>query len=398
MKIYVFIIMMIVSLLSVSCGEEKLYESLYSLDNAPGIVTNVKIENGPGNAKISYDLPNDKDIAYVKGVYTVNGVEKTIISSVSKNHLLVEGLPTAKEYSVSLVVYSNSNIGGESVETIINPSKPYYKMVGESVHIQSDFGGALIRWQNEMRNELLLIISAEDTTGLIDVVDYHQTTQSEGEYLLTGYEPEETTFSVQVRDEWSNLSDSTVVVTTPLYEQQLDGHLWTQVDQVNDYSGDVGGFEKLYDDKTISSGDMWLLEYRNSSFVPPYFSFTMDLGVSAVISRFHFFDRWGGDWGFNGGETEFFEVYGSNELSPNWDDWTDLTPKYVPQVVKPSGLPIGQNTNEDKEAAYAGFIFRCDASLGAFRYIRVRFIDNFGHKPYSFVLTELDFYGQIIED
>ncbi|TKG88745.1 DUF4959 domain-containing protein [Puteibacter caeruleilacunae] len=395
MKLKYLIYSSVFFLLCLGCGEEKVYEALYNSTHVPGSVANVVVENGPGEATISYDLSNDRDIAYVKGTYTVNGEEKAVISSVSKNHLLIEGLPEAKEYPVSLVVYSNSNVAGSEVNTVINPSEPYYKVVGRSVDVFSDFGGALIKWDNEERKELLVIVSSEDSTGTMDVVDYHQTTQVKGELLLTGYEPEETAFSVQVRDKWSNLSDSVNVAITPLYEERLDGKLWTLTNLETDYPGDVGGFEKLDDGKTRNGGDRWTVEYKTNVQIPPYYSFTFDLGVSAVISRFHYFNRWSKSWSYNNTETEFFEVYGSNELSPDWDDWTDLTPDYMPQITKRSGLPVGQNNDEDKQAAYDGYIFRCDASLGAFRYIRVRLIDNFGHNPVGYTLTELNFYGQV---
>lgn len=40
---------------------------------APGTVSNVQVENLPGAARITYDLPDDEDLLAVEAVYTING-------------------------------------------------------------------------------------------------------------------------------------------------------------------------------------------------------------------------------------------------------------------------------------------------------------------------------------
>ena len=40
---------------------------------APGIISNVQVENLPGAAKITYNLPDDDDLVAIEAVYTING-------------------------------------------------------------------------------------------------------------------------------------------------------------------------------------------------------------------------------------------------------------------------------------------------------------------------------------
>ena len=69
----------------------------------PGPVSNVKVENLPGAAKISYTLPNDNDLAYVRAVYTTeDGRIREFKSSYYNTALDVEGFATENVYEVNL--------------------------------------------------------------------------------------------------------------------------------------------------------------------------------------------------------------------------------------------------------------------------------------------------------
>ena len=49
---------------------------------APGTVSNVSVENLPGGAKITYDLPDEKDLAFVEANYTIDGKSATYLGDV----------------------------------------------------------------------------------------------------------------------------------------------------------------------------------------------------------------------------------------------------------------------------------------------------------------------------
>ena len=55
-----------------SCDEEKIGQT--PTDNIPPQpISNVSVESLPGGAKISYELPQETDISYVKGEYLFQG-------------------------------------------------------------------------------------------------------------------------------------------------------------------------------------------------------------------------------------------------------------------------------------------------------------------------------------
>src|SRR5688500_7270990 len=58
----------------------------------PVQVTGVTVVNGNGNATISYAIPKDTNLAYVKAVYTITtGKEYISTASYYNNSLVVEG-------------------------------------------------------------------------------------------------------------------------------------------------------------------------------------------------------------------------------------------------------------------------------------------------------------------
>ncbi len=75
---------------------------------APSQVTNVKVENLPGAAKITYRLPNDAKLLYVKAECMINGRMVEAKSSPYNNELLIEGFGNAGEAEVNLYSVSVS--------------------------------------------------------------------------------------------------------------------------------------------------------------------------------------------------------------------------------------------------------------------------------------------------
>src|SRR5690606_35393185 len=69
----------------------------------PGKVSNVSVKNAPGKATISYKLPMDQDLLYVKAVYRLtSGVKREVKSSYYNNSLVADGFAEEQEYEVKL--------------------------------------------------------------------------------------------------------------------------------------------------------------------------------------------------------------------------------------------------------------------------------------------------------
>jgi hypothetical protein len=76
---------------------------------APGQVTSVMVENLNGAAKISYKLPGDADLLYVKAQYTTKqGVMRETKVSRFNSNLTVVGFGDTSAYKVTLYAVDKS--------------------------------------------------------------------------------------------------------------------------------------------------------------------------------------------------------------------------------------------------------------------------------------------------
>ncbi|MGN6531075.1 MAG: DUF4959 domain-containing protein, partial [Ginsengibacter sp.] len=83
--------------------------------NAPGPIKSPVVENMGGAAKISYVLPKDQNLLYVRAEYEINGVKKEAKSSFYKNSVVVEGFGDTTEHSVTLYAVSRAVVSSDPV-------------------------------------------------------------------------------------------------------------------------------------------------------------------------------------------------------------------------------------------------------------------------------------------
>src|SRR5690606_17523355 len=149
----------------------------------------------------------------------------------------------------------------------------------------------------------------------------------------------------------------------------------------------------LWNDNLTDSRSGYGGWYRteNGSGVPN--QITVDMGVTAKLSRFKFWQR--GTISeknllYTAGSPLTFELWGSNNPSPDGDyaTWIKLG-EY--EVKKPSGQSI--NTPEDEEVAAAGHEYMIPLEAPAIRYLRMRVTKTFGVTDY-FWLSEIGVFGQ----
>ena len=74
--------------------------------------------------------------------------------------------------------------------------------------------------------------------------------------------------------------------------------------------------------------------------------FTFHLGEKALLKRFDLFSVVRDDLNYNGGNMKSWEIWGREDEPANssWDGWTKLI---TCNSFKPSGKPVGENTDED---------------------------------------------------
>lgn len=141
--------------------------------------------------------------------------------------------------------------------------------------------------------------------------------------------------------------------------------------------------------------DSWF-RTANGSGTPHWYTF--DLGGTTKLSSYTSWQR-----GVNV-SSEFYlvyanaspriwEVWGSNDPAPDgsWTGWTKLLEC---ESTKPSGLPLGQTSDEDMQYARNGETFSFSTDTPPVRYIRIKVLQTWdpAAADHSF-FGELSFYG-----
>lgn len=390
MKIDVFMALL-AGMLMCACSEEEMMP--VNTDEAPSPVSNVQVENLAGGARLTYTLPNDKNLLYVKAVYTISQhVQREVKSSYYQNYLLLDGFSDTISYGVSLYAVSRGEKVSQPVTVAVKPLTPPVMKVFESLTMTGTFGGVRVSFENEAEANVVLTVLATDTIGDLVQADAYYTKRKEGTFAVRGFEPVSRTFGVFVRDRWSNCSDTLFADLTPVYEYQLDKTKFKTIQLPSDtYDGHVSSkVEYLWDEKTGNGGTS-IFHSKPGSGLPQWFTF--DMGVTTTLSRFKLHHRDGGtDGPYTGGDPRVYEVWGSNnpDTDGGWENWTLLT---TCESVKPSGQPEGTVTSEDKQFAVVdGEDFDFPAGIPPVRYLRFKINKVWGALDHMYI-AELTFWG-----
>ncbi|MDR0699549.1 MAG: DUF5126 domain-containing protein [Tannerella sp.] len=363
----------LLSVFMFSCHEDRIGQN--PTDNVPPpSITNVQTEPLPGGAKIVYDLPKETDLSYVICEYTVKNEKKIARSSIYNNFLAIEGLSDTSPCEFTLYLVDHSENKSDPYVGSFIPLEPPYRTIFKTLEMEADFGGVIIRWQNEtnaMIGAFLLAMGDEDEWEEFDLVF---STVKEDKRAIRGYNTDPRLFGVTLIDQFGNYSDTFKMVAEPLFEKELDkknfkdGHL-----QGDNYTS--------HNSRPISNiwdGDLSVLWHTvpTAGFTPPQ-TFTINLGVKAKLSRMMLWNR-GESFYWGQHNPRYFEVWGAAELKypiedeywstgPWRNDWVLLGDF---ETIKPSGLPVGQVTDEDRAVQDAGLEFVFESGAGDMQYVR----------------------------
>ena len=369
-------------------------------DNVPpGPVEITSYVPVPGGFEVTYNLPADKDLLYVVAKYEIReGRMSEVKASAYQNNLTITGFGDTSKKTVTLSAVDRSSNFSEAVEFTGSPLEAPVTAIQKSLTFAPDFGGVKYEWLNPSKAPVSIMIYAQDSANEMRQVHTIYTSVDTGKYSLRGYEPVPLRFSAIVRDRWDNLSqekypdspDSTLV---PFYEARLDKTKFRQIILANDTDWNAweGSFESAYDDDfqsfTHSQGDHAMPQIQ-----------TIDLGVKVRLSRIVVHQRGleQSFWAFSHGNPLTYDLYGAMDLGVgdgNLNDWSLLRSC---KSDKPSGLPNGQNSDEDMIHFFAGdeYSFDDPPEIRYFRFAVLSTWDGAGFINYS----ELTFWGDIIEE
>lgn len=374
-----------------SCKEDNLRTFIEQDDSPPKPVSNVKTEALPGAAMITYDLPEDDDLdlLYVKAIYEIRpGVRQEQSTSFYDHEILVQGFGDTDEHEVKLISVDRSGNESQPVTVVVKPLTPPVKLVYESLDYESDFSGIRLSLSNSAEADIMVGILVKDEDGDWKPYDKDYTSLPEKIFSVRGLESVPTTFGVYVRDRWLNFSDTMVKRLTPLFEEQADKNSFQELALPGDASNswDLSG---LWDEKY---GTHEGIRANDNNGLPAHYQFS--IGERYKISRFRL---WGIIDGreYSSNNIKAFEIWGSDSPTDDFSGWTLMG---TFEVKKPSGLPPGQYTNEDRATAAAGDEFTMPFDAPSVKYIRINVLSTFSSPPNSpsggIWLTEVTFWGQ----
>lgn len=356
-----------------SCDEERVGQN--PVDSAPPPpITNAQAEPIAGGARITYDVPNVTDISYVKCEYMFKGEKKIVRASIYMNYLYIQGLEAIEPCEYTLYLVDHSENVSTPVTGTFTPLEPPYQAIFKTIEMEPDFGGVVIRWNNEtnaMIGVFMLVLNENNEWFEYDLTF---STLSADKRSIRGYPVEEITFGVTLIDQYGNTSDTFRMNAIPLYEKELDKKNFRNVPLLGDNNtiNNNRPIENIWDGNI---SNIWHT-VADAGFTPPQY-FTIDLGIVAKLSRLMVWNRPDG-FLFAQHNLRYFEVWGTTELkeansstywtSGDWrNDW-DLIGDF--EEIKPSGLPLGQTTADDQAASDAGLEFIFESGAGDIRYLR----------------------------
>jgi hypothetical protein len=404
MKKIISICMMAGSLLYFGCKPET-NKPLSENGDVPKAVTNAIISPLSGGAKITYTIPVDPNILYVKAVYeSPKGNIREVKSSVYNNSLIVNGLGTTNAYDVKLYAVSRSEKESEPLAIKITPLTPPILTARASITAEADFGGLFVTYQNpDTANIVITVLSKLKATDDWTESEINYTKSAQGTMAARGFAAEPRIFGVFVKDRWNNRSDTLIKTVTPIYENQLDKGKFKKLVLSSDVTNKANYYynglsparnmqvERAWDGKAGPT-DFEAFQTNSGTGMPGWF--TIDLGVTTKLSRWLYqarMDQTAVIW--KHGAFKEYEVYIWTAAGVPSDDFSLWTKAMDCLSVKPSGAPLNTETAEDIAAGIKGEEWRFDRNLPAVRYVRIKCNSTWGVTNF-FSCAELTFWGQ----
>lgn len=148
----------LLAIIITGCKQETLNKPTITNNNPPGVVTNVQVQNENGKASLTYTLPGDNDLFYVKAVYeTSPGKTREVIASRYTNTLTVDGFGDTLAHVIKLYAVNSSEKVSAPVSVTANPLTPPYLLAYRSLKITATFGGFNIACDNLTQDNLVIV-------------------------------------------------------------------------------------------------------------------------------------------------------------------------------------------------------------------------------------------------
>jgi hypothetical protein len=399
----VLLLLLIIGTISQSCTEHH-HMPVNQGDDVPSPVQNPVVTALPGGAQISYQLPDDKSILYVKATAEIReGISREVKASTYTNSLVIDGFADTNEYTVYLRSVGYNNKESEPVLVSIKPDTPPIYIVRESIEetIQETWGGLKFDFNNPTEADIRIFVSTPDSLGEMYTCESFYSSVPSDKFSVRGFDSEKRLFVFDIQDRWGN-STTFESEVRPWHEERLDKKKFVSYELPGDMNTTISGtryIEYIWDDKLTNDAHSY--NTTATTGVPLPHGFTIDLGVKARLSRIVVHGRPVSNASFlyNAGMIKQWDIFGSNDPNPDGsydDSWIPL--KDTPfESFKPSGLPVGQYSDEDLQRQWDGEEFEFDNNEPV-RYIRMLVSKVWGEASGFITIQEITLYGEVLEE
>jgi hypothetical protein len=395
MRQNIFIFFCCISILFISSCKEDNLAPIENDEVTPGTISNVTVENLAGAAQITYTLPSDPDLLYIAAEYVAkNGKKRQFKSSYYTNTIKIEGFGDTDDYNVELYAVDRSENRSTPVNVTVKPLTPPVLQTYNSLKIVADFGGVTISFKNPVEADLAIGVCTTDSLGDLITAETYYTSRDSADFSVRGYKSEPRLFGIFIRDRWDNNTDTLFQELTPIYEVKLNKTKFKEVILPGDspVTSWGGAMTYIWDGLVLpdfAEGAGNAHTGNLATGVPMYFTF--DLGVVSQLSRFSLNTVPDDKHFFNDVSPRKYEIWGCQNFNPDgsFDSWTKLI---TIENVKPSGLPAGLLTEDDRIAGLKGDEANFPLEIPKVRYIRIRCLNNWSGNT-NMVISEVTFWG-----
>lgn len=360
-------------------------------DTPPGKVSDVTWKSIPGGAVFRYKLPDDQDLLKIKAVFSRReNIQSEVTASIYSDSLKIEGFGNTEPRKIELIAIDRSNNESEPVEVTITPDTPDIIHVEKSLGLKADFGGIQAFWDNPNEQTLSVVMLVKDHNSEYVPFETFYSSMPIGKGLRTGMDTIPVDCAIFAKDRWGNSTEIKYFDgLVPIFETLFDRLKFKALALPTDGPNWSGGWplENAFDG--IKGNNSGYSSQPGTGSFPQWV--TIDMGVVGKISRLRVYQRVDG-YTFAEGNLKEFEIYGATELDITgaWSDKWELLMQC--ESIKPSGLPIGQNTAEDEALARAGEDFYNSPENPAVRYIRIKVLKTWAGGD-NFQINEIEIYG-----
>jgi len=283
----------------------------------PGIVSNITVTPTNGGGIITYTLPDDDDILYVKAVYTNSqGDEVFRVASKHNTSVEVNGLNQSTPVNVKLYVIDINENVSNVVEVDFTPLESFIFLVQESINITPDLGGVKINWENIASKTVFVYVhilnDGEETVRILS------SDSPQESIFVRGLEAKELTFSTRVEDFDGNITElEEKGKFTPLFEEKIDKSTWTLITNQsvngNAFEGRTVNFwDDVVDTVETDADNSYFIITRDNNGGSLNFplDIVIDLNKNVRIQRFKVWQR--AFWYQGGGVTYHYQEENKN--------------------------------------------------------------------------------------